>query len=363
MSGTHLYILGLAPTGKGKDHPLQSIGRIMAAANLTCHLGPSEFISMPAVVNFLVRKPLSICAMDEFGGFMKRINSRRASGFETAISKIVRTMWSSSFAPYFTPEWAQKASETIFAPAITLYGASTPEQFYSAMEGASLEDGTLNRFLLMNGRDKASERDPAVDGSKVPEVISDGLRRIYLASGDMATTWRNDPHIDPASRDAVRTLPWCPDGSHERYMSFSAEIERRIEEDAEAGSFYARTVEMALRIATIVAVGRLDDDQVRIADLEYGIALAKSSAEMMAQGAADYMADNENQANAQKVMRIVKARGGWMKKRDIVRAMQHTMKSRDLNDLIISLCETGQLEIKETPVNGGGRPILSYRAA
>lgn len=347
MSGTHLYILGLAPTGKGKDHALQQIGRIMAAAGLTQHLGPSEFISMPAVVNFLTRKPLSICAMDEFGGFMKRINSKRASGFESAISKVIRTLWSSSFAPYFTPEWAQKASETIFAPAMTLYGASTPEQFYSAMEGASLEDGTLNRFLLLTGRDKVKEQDPDLDPHHVPASISDRLKDIYNASGPLAVTYRNDAHTDPAAQDSVKILRWSPDGVKELHRSFSQEVETKIDADPEMAPFYARTVEMALRIATIVAVGRCEEDAVRKTDLQVGITIASLSSSLMAQGAADYMADNENQANAQKVMRIVKSRGGRIKYRDLCRALQNTIKARDLRDLLGSMCDAGQLERQE----------------
>lgn len=60
--------------------------------------------------------------------------------------------------------------------------------------------------------------------------------------------------------------------------------------DIDRSAFYARTAEMALRIATIVAVSRLDDEQVRISDLEYGISLARASAELMVARAADYMA-------------------------------------------------------------------------
>ena len=346
-SGTHLYILGLAPTGKGKDHALHAIGRIMSAAGLSQHIGPSEFISMPAVVNFLTRKPLSLCAMDEFGGFMKRINSKRASGFESAISKVIRTLWSSSFAPYFTPEWAQKASEPIFAPAMTIYGASTPEQFYSSMEGASLEDGTLNRFLLFSGRDRVRERDPETDPHIVPNSISERLKAIYNASGTLAVTYRNDAHTDPASHGAVRQVPFCPDGARERYRDFAAEVEAKIDGDPDSAAIYARVVEMALRIATIVAVGRMDDDQVQKQDLEFGIAVASASASFMAEGVADYMADNENQANAQKVMRIVKARGGRIKYRDLLQSLKNSIKPRDLRDLLTSMCEAGQLEKQE----------------
>lgn len=351
-SGTHLYVLGLAPTGTGKDHPLQQISRIMTAAKLSLHLGPSEFISMPAVVNFIMRKPLSICPMDEFGGFMKRINSRRASGFEGAISKVIRTLWSSSFAPYATPEWAQKESQTVYSPAITLFGASTPEQFYSSMEGASLEDGTLNRFLLLNGRDRASEQEPMHDPAIVPVDIVNDMHLIYYRSGQMSSTFRNDPNSDPAMAGQLRELKWCPDGAHARYKAFSAEVDGIMRQEAERAAFYARTSEMALRIATIVAVGRLDDDQVRLSDLEYGIGLAMHSSQMMAEGAADYMAENENQANAQKVLRIIKEQGGIMKHKDLLRRMYH-MRARDFRDLIGMICESGALERIEIKTQTG----------
>ncbi|MCH4542732.1 bifunctional DNA primase/polymerase [Ochrobactrum sp. A-1] len=360
-SGTHLYVLGLAPTGKGKDHPLQQISRIMSAASLGHHIGPSEFISMPAVVNFLTRKPLSICPMDEFGGFMKRINSRRASGFESSISKVLRTMWSSSFAPYLTPEWASKPSETIHSPSITIFGASTPEQFYSAMEGASLEDGTLNRFLLMSGRSSVSERDPLQDAAVVPTDIIDRLRRIYFRSGELASAIRNDPNADPSTSNQLRLLPWCPDGAQTRYGEFSREIERLMDKDVEASAFYARTVEMSLRIATIVAIGRLDDEQVRRVDMEFGIEVAHQSARFMASGAADYMADNENQANAQRIMRAIKGRKGRASYRELARSLQNSIRSRDLRDILQMLCDAGQLERQEVKPPQGGHPVLWFQ--
>ena len=359
-SGTHLYVLGLAPTGKGKDHPLQQISRIMGAAGMAAHIGPSEFISMPAVVNFLTRKPLAICPMDEFGGFMKRINSKRASGFESSISKVLRTMWSTSFAPYLTPEWASKPSEMIHAPCMSIFGASTPEQFYSSMEGAHLEDGTLNRFLLLSGRQQVSECEPVQDGSEVPEEIVDRMRRIYFRSGEMAATWRNDSVVDPARDNFIRVLSWCPDGAQKAYAAFGQEVEKIMDREKEAGAFYARSVEMALRIATIVAVGRLDDDQVRRADIEFGIAVARQSARFMALGAADYMADNDNQANAQRILRAIKARGGRCSYRDLLRSLQSSIRARDMRELLAAMCEAGKLERQEVKPQKGP-PMTWYQ--
>jgi hypothetical protein len=361
-SGTHLYVLGLAPTGKGKDHPLQAIGRVMTAAKCEQHLGPSEFISMPAVVNFLDRRPLSVCAMDEFGGFMARINSKRASGFEGAISKILRTLWSSSFAPYMTPEWAQKASVTIHAPAMSIFGASTPEQFYKSMEGASIEDGTLNRFLIIQGRDKVEEVEPTEPAGIVPPDILAALRDIYDRSGPLALSWRNDGSTDILANNAVRMVQWCADGSQERYSAFLKELEGIITADPFAGAFYARTAEMALRIATIVAIGRMEDDRLRKSDLEFGIIVAKLSSEIMAEGAAEYMSENENQANAQKIVRLIKQRGGKMSRRELLRSLQNTIKSRDLKDLLQTMCDGGQIEeFTLPPPPSGGRPSINYR--
>lgn len=360
-SGTHLYVLGLAPTGAGKDHPLQQVGRIMTAANLAIHLGPSEFISMPAVVNFLGRKPLAICAMDEFGGFMKRINAKRASGFEGAISKILRQMWSTSFAPYATPEWAGKESVMIHAPCLSLYGASTPEQFYTSMEGAALEDGTLNRFLLINGREQSSEQDPQGDPAIVPADIIRDLQFIYYRSGQLAATWRNQFDMDPTQSDGLKMIEWCPDGSQERYKALSAEMVGLSRADPVCGPFYARTAEMAVRIATILAIGRLDgSDNIRLPEIEYATAMARQSADMMAEGAADYMSENEHQANAQKIVRIVKARGGVVRHRDLLRGLQRTIRARDLRELLAFMVEDGTLEKVELR-SDRGPPTDGYR--
>jgi hypothetical protein len=105
-SATLLYAVTLAPTGSGKQHALNCLHRLLQEAGAKHHDGPSEFISMPAVINLLLRQPLSLCAQDEFGAFLKRVNGRRASGFESNISKILRMVWGSSFEPIITPEWA-----------------------------------------------------------------------------------------------------------------------------------------------------------------------------------------------------------------------------------------------------------------
>ena len=84
-SATHLYVIGLARTGAGKQHVIDCAKELLDSAGARQHVGPSEFISGPAVINSLANLPLSLCLQDEFGSLLKRINNKRASGFEAQI--------------------------------------------------------------------------------------------------------------------------------------------------------------------------------------------------------------------------------------------------------------------------------------
>ncbi|WP_082640443.1 bifunctional DNA primase/polymerase [Aureimonas sp. N4] len=356
-SGVHLYVLGLAPTGQGKDHAVQQISRILRAANLGQHIGPSEFISMPAVINFLLRSPLSLCPMDEFGDFMARILHKKASSFERSVAKILRSMWGISFGEYQSPEWAGRQAATIFAPAMSIYGVSTPEQFWRALEGAAVEDGTVNRFLLVGGDTKSQDRDPGVSAQDVPSQIVSALRALYEASGPMAYAMRNQSDMDPAQNR--RQVGW-DHGAEEVFAALKAEIEPLLE-DPDAGAFYARTVEMSVRIATIVALGRGGPlAAVSQEDMAFGVETAKASARAMMAGAEDYLSNSEHQSNAQRIKRIIKGKGGRVKRSALMRSMQHSVRARDLNDLLKAMEEAEEIVSEKIVPSGGGTAVQWY---
>jgi len=110
-----------------------------------------------------------------------------------------------------------------------------------------------------------------------------------------------------------------------------------LEEHPQRDVFYGRAAEMALRVATIIAIGR-GHDNIRIDDLEYGIKLAKLSGEYLEEGAADFMAENENQANAQKIIRTLKAhKGRRMSHSQLQRGLQSSIATYQLKDLLTGM--------------------------
>lgn len=345
-SGTHLYVLGLARTSAGKDHALQQIARVLNACGMSQHLGPSQFMSLSAVVKRLNRAPLTLSPMDEFGSFLARINNRRASPHERAITGVLRTAWGSSFQTMSPPEWANGPSDPIHSPALSIYGVSTPEELYASLEGADVHNGFLNRFLLVSTRVKPRDRDPKVDAFTVPDDIKRGLHQIYGAGAAlmMATS-----HNGIADGPMITAL-WADDAAKAAYQKFVAGIEHREAEMA----FLGRTAEMAVRLATIRAIGvRPDAPRVNVDDIQWGCDLALWSGDRMIAETSDYMADTQNQADAQRVVRVLKERGR-IKHGDLVRAMQHRMKASDLKAILGSLAEAGQIRVElERPPSGG----------
>lgn len=351
--GTHLYVVGLAPSGAGKNHPLSQIATVLAAADMRPHIGPSQFISMPAVINFLVRSPLSVCAMDEFGAFLKRINSRRASGFEGAISGLLRTAWGASFSAMSTPEWAQRSSETIFSPAMSIFGVSTVREFYDSLEGGDVTNGVLNRFLVIETKVRPKERAPLLDASEVPEEIIQGVKRVYnrnpIACAQLCQS-RQAPPFMP--------VPITPDAEQIR-KGLVDEITDRGDADATLEPFLARTAENALRLATIVAVGRdVDSPLIDAPTMHWAREFAVWSSNQLAEGAGLYIADSDTQAAANAVRRALRAGGGRLSRSALIRTLQHRYKSRELEDVIRSLAEGEQIVVEKLVTSG--RPAFFY---
>lgn len=344
-SATHLYVLGLAPTGSGKQHPIDAVSRLMRSAKAGHHIGPSEFISMPAVINMLQRQPLAVCAQDEFGSYLKRILNRRASGFENGISKILRTVWGTSFSEYMTPEWAGRSASAIQCPALSIYGVSTPDEFYDALQDGELKNGFLNRFLVIStGRPAAVV--PELEPGEVPSSIVEGLSALYRWGNDdvsMASARLNHDTLNPPPIQ----LRWASQQASRAFVDFEKYIESLIEKNENIEHFIGRSPEIAIRLATIRTVGRWgpygDTPMIDLSDVEWGRDIALSCGMSLATEAKLHMAENERQAWSNRILGVIRKKG-TASQRAIQQHVRNAIKGGDLKDILESLCEQGAIE-------------------
>ena len=359
-SGTHLYVLGLAPTGAGKQHPISCIERLMMAAGAGHHVGPSQFMSMSAVISMLNTMPLAVCPQDEFGALLKKLGSNKASPHEQGVSMILRGLWGASFDVYRTPVWAGRPSERFMAPALSLYGLSNPNEFYDALTGADVTNGFLNRFLVLAQRDWPTDQDPELDPRTVPTRLSEALATLYRWGSDSIADTRL---INPTHDFAPQTLPWHGAEAKGVYEDFSRHVEGRMRADQGEAPFLARTAEMAVRMATIRAAGRWGHvAAVGADDMEWGANLSMRSSLELIQDAQRNMVEELGIGQLTvRVLRLVEMKGS-ITHRELHRKMQQSFRrSADLVDVMKTLETADRITIEKNVPLSGGPPTVTYR--
>jgi len=355
-SATHNYILTIARTGAGKDHIIQQARRILFTTGMGEVVGPDGFTASTAVTSLMLRTPVSLATIDEFGAFLRRINGRRAGGFEKEISKVLRSLWGVNYGNAITPEWAGRPSSVVHAPALSLMGITTASEFFRSLEGGDIGNGFLNRFMLIYVTTKPQEVEPELPDNVVPEHIRQGIDDLWGCGNEdyRSTLWRS-------SADEVNPtiIPWEDDAAHAVYKLLGKTIELMGDKEPETVDFFARTAEMAVRLATIRAAGRYPyGPKVSVADMEWGRDVAWWSARRMMECCALYMAETENQEWANTIKRILRDAGGKMSKSGVLRKLQHRLKARDLNELLGLIKESGTIKIATEKSNGGAPPTM-----
>jgi hypothetical protein len=203
--------------------------------------------------------------------FLKAITNRRANSHEAAVSQILRSLWGVSFSTLPTPAWAVKRMSLVACPAISFIGVSTPEEFYAALQGDSVNNGFLNRFLALQSNLRVADTEPASSGTVMPDGLCAAMRELHVWSGPESLLQINDPAVEYPP-DA---LPWASDSAATAYRDLVAEVERRTDDYPNLVPYIARSAEIAVRLATIRAAGRWGRGaKVDASDMQWAAGLA-----------------------------------------------------------------------------------------
>ncbi|MGH6753038.1 MAG: hypothetical protein ACREDP_12810, partial [Bradyrhizobium sp.] len=265
--------------------------------------------------------------------------------------------WGTSYAPMITPEWAGRPAEMIHAPHVSIYGVSTPEEFYESLQGGDIANGTLNRFMLLSEAARPYEQDPKVDAAVVPSQIVEGMRSLFGGGNAMLAASKccaSTVEITPIK------MEWQSAEANLIRRELIAEVEHIMDTNPHAAPFYARTAEMAVRLATIRAAGQSPKPSISAEDMNWARQVALWSAQAMMRGAGLYMAETEHQADANRILRIIQEHGGRITHRDLHRRLKHRMRSKDVLELMKALAEAASVTIEKAIPEGGGPPSTWY---
>ena len=125
--------------------------------------------------------------------------------------------------------------------------------------------------------------------------------------------------------------------------------------------FFARTAEIAVRMATIVAWGCGRMEVIR-EDMEWARDVALWSASNMAASAGIYMAENADQKRYKKTLRFIRDAGeNGISRRDLMRKIDGAITVKDIESLLKQAIEGGEISEDKTTPRKGGTASVSYR--
>lgn len=359
ISGTQLYIACIGETAIGKDRPMKAIKKVMVDAGIPHLAQTGKFMSVSAVEDAVADFPCHVAVVDEIGkSLFARMTHRRASTHEGGIAGALLELWSSSFDVFQTSRRAQSSAREIHSPCFSIFGVSTTETFYNSVGIAAVENGLLNRFLLI----KAAKRSAPVDVDpdtlmKTPRHITDAILSLLPPSGGNLVM--GAAAFGDQGQPKPLVVPWASDEVRASYMAMENEILAMMDANPEVAPYLGRTAEMSVRLATVYAVSRFGRDAMVTKEaLQWGRMVATQSAQAMLDDVRDNLYENDYQAKYKMVEKIVRE-AGEITRRDLMRKLNGRISKLDVGNIIGSLEDAGQ--VREEKVTRGARLVWLRR--
>lgn len=345
---TNVYILGLAPSGGGKEHARKINKEILMRAGAESMIGPERVGSHSGMITAIHEQPAILFQIDEIGRLLSTMKNPGKQPHLYNIGTVLLQLYSSSDSLWIGDAYAEaKKTKRINQPHACVYGTSVPAQFWDSLTAENVSEGLLGRLMAFEA---AAGYVPIAKPSRaeVPSSILDVVKW-WLAfepggSGNLKTQNPVPARIEFTKQARARL------DEHLDQI-----CRRRSRENESTAAVWSRSGEKTCKLALLFACSRAEESLpwVEIDDVERAVRVANWLTRKMLRKAFDYVAENDNEARVKKVLRMVPEDG--ITKYELTRKTQFLRDRRERNEILAGLVEAGMIliEAKET----GGRPV------
>jgi hypothetical protein len=254
-----LWLLLVAETGAGKQHALNCIRMLLKAMGVEWAIVASGLGSVQGIEEILegttkfAQNPSPLVVIDEVGRWLSRISSKGQTGNVSEIPGTLQSLW--GWPPQL--EWLGsktkgKEMKAVHGPAFALFGASTEKKLIRALTKDQVENGFVNRMLLVNvGRGALERIEPKYEWSRFPQWLGDALKAVVGEPAPKDASIRLE--LGGTVLRDFRRIGWGL-GAKELWTNFEREV--RGMPSVDDRDLWIRAPEQALRLATIVTVYR-----------------------------------------------------------------------------------------------------------
>lgn len=290
----NLFCLSIAESGTGKNHPRQTIKRMMHAAGIDI---PREgAASATAVARMIAKHPSLVIQIDEAGLAFRAMKNPRSPQAE--LGGLLSELFTSSNGFFSYRAYADSKNESpVDQPHLSINAITTEQQLYAGgFTHEDIEQGLFGRFLLF--RPQAMDPDERFDleVEDVPESIVDRIRSwwAYMPWDSVANANLLPDHPSPM------VIPFS-DAAKARYRSYASAITERMKcEDTFRKALWRRSKEKTSRLALVHACMQSGYRQGIVIDkdsMDWAIAISNYSTRGMVYDMDHAMIESVYQAN------------------------------------------------------------------
>jgi hypothetical protein len=269
---TNLYVLGLAPTGAGKDHGRKINQAILDAAGHGELQGATRLGSHAGIISALEQQPTLLLPVDEIGDLLQRIKgSGSKAPYLATIPDLLKILKHAVGRNYKDAVLSGGVKE-IISPHLVLYGTTTPDGFWEGLTFGQARDGLLSRCLVFESRGYVKVTQ-AID-QEPPE----GLVRLVQF-------WRREFGGGGNLRDIKATHISAEIGqdAYQRFLEHESQIgDKQVSEgetDPMRAALWSRTAENTNQLALLAACSRVMGEPgeipvISLSDMNWAIRLS-----------------------------------------------------------------------------------------
>ncbi len=350
------YFCGLAPTGGGKEHARKINKEVLHNAGLEDLEGEENFASSASIWSAVDENPVGLYQLDEFSALLATTHDAKKSPHLFKIVDTFLRLYSGSDSTVKADAYAdRKKNKVAKYPNTVIYGTSVPQNFWESLTAANVTDGLLGRFMVFEVPETNNGYvDPQHNRKRYP--LPDNIVRTAMAWRALTTHEGNLASLDGSRPLEVEHTP----EAFERADSHMRQVcERRKTEAKEACGVWSRTPEKTNKLALLFAVSRatpemLEQGQlpcIELHDVEHAIALSNWLTRRMLHKAGLHVAHNDWEREVQRALSKLVV-GEEVKRRVFTRKTQH-LKSRDRDDVLKTLVETGFVSVRQDTASNG----------
>ena len=346
---TNLYLLGLAHSSAGKDHPRQLNIEILHTVGLSEQIG-GRFASGEGIQDALFTQPCMLFQTDEIDGMLQSINKAKDARHENIMGTML-TLYSSASSVFPMRRKAGKDSPgAIDQPCLVVFGTAIPDHYYKALSERMLTNGFFARMIGLEAGKRAPGQEPKDDPPPTRVLETARWWAGFQPGTGNLEQWHPVPRVVTQTPEASEILV-------ETRLEVEAEYDKAEAQNDEVGTaVWGRVAEHARKLALIYAVSENHTaPQIGRAAAEWARDFAIHQVRRMLFMAQSHVADNPFHAECLKFLRKLRAApGGELAHSVLLKRMKTDAKT--FRVLVSTLEQRGDIAIRtEMVVSGGGK--------